>query len=115
MTYRQLRDSLPTVISIPTLGGRADIEIHNPSYGHLMVINSQGNSYPVSESDWNNACVIRSRNPQNPWKSKHYTGINAYSSYGLIHAAALLRKIEENGLVECDDLVESLPLCRDTW
>jgi hypothetical protein len=51
MTYRQLRDSLPTVISIPTLGGRADIEIHNPSYGHLMVINSQGNSYPVSEAD----------------------------------------------------------------
>jgi hypothetical protein len=113
MTYRQLRDSLPTALTIPTLGGRAEIEIHNPSYGHLTAINSKGNSYPVTEADWNNACVIRSRNPQNPWASTHYSGISSFYSYGLIHTAALLLHVEEEwieGLGEssCETLAETI-------
>lgn len=98
MTYSKLREALPTVIVIPTLGGRADIEIHNPAYGHLNAVNSKGSSYHVTEADWRNACVIRSRNTRNPWASKHYTGLSSFFSYGLIHAAALLRFVEEEGM-----------------
>lgn len=113
MSYRQLRDALSPILSIPTLARRTEIEIHNPSYGPLIVINSQGKSYQISETDWNSTCSIRSQNPQNPWGSKHYTG--PHYSYGLIHAAALLREIEDNGLVESDDLVGTSQPCRDTW
>lgn len=104
MTYSQLRNSLPTQFTIPTLGGRADMEIHNPSFGRLIAVNSKGSPYHVTETDWRNACVIRSRNPRNPWASKHYTGLSAFFSYGLIHAAALLRFVEEEGM---DGLGES--------
>jgi hypothetical protein len=103
LTYRQLRDSLPAVHTIPTLGGRNDIKFHNPSFGDLMAINSKGKCYPVTASDWNNACVIRSRNPHNPWASRHYTGISSFYSYGLILAAALLRHVEEEGLAEAGE------------
>jgi hypothetical protein len=98
MTYSELRKALPTVIAIPTLGGRADIEIHNPAYGQLIAINSKGSAYQITETDWNNARVIRSRHPYNPWASKHYTGLSSFFSYGLIHAAALLRFVEEEGM-----------------
>lgn len=104
MTYHQLRNFLPTVTTIPTLGGRADIEIHNPAGGHLMAINSNGNPYQITEADWNNARVIRARNPRNPWKSAHYTGLSAFFSYGLNPAAAFLRAIEEGDLASFDDL-----------
>lgn len=113
ISYRELRDALSPILTIPTLGRRTEIEIHNPSYGPLTVINSQGKNYQISETDWNSTCSIRSQNPQNPWGSKHYTG--THYSYGLIHAAALLREIEENGLVESDDLVGTSQPCRDTW
>jgi hypothetical protein len=103
MTYRQLRDSLPTIHTTPTLGGRNEIKFHNPSFGDLMVINSKGKCYPVTESDWNNARAIRSRNPRNPWASGHYTGISSFYSYGLILAAALLRHVEEEGLAEASE------------
>lgn len=98
MNYRQLRSILPSISTIPTLGGKAEVRIHNPAYGDLIAINSKGNSYTVSASDWQNASVIRSRNPRNPWASAHYNGISAFFSYGLIHAAALLRYIEEEGV-----------------
>jgi hypothetical protein len=98
MTYSDLRKSLLTMITIPTLGGRADIKIHNPAYGQLIAINSKGSAYQITETDWNNALVIRSRHPRNPWASKHYTGLGSFFSYGLIHAAALMRYIDEDGL-----------------
>lgn len=98
MTYSQIRNSLPTHFTIPTLGGRAEMEIHNPSFGHLIAVNSKGNSYQITETDWNNARVILSRHPRNPWATKHYTGLSSFFSYGLIHAAALLRFVEEEGM-----------------
>ena len=106
MTYSQLRNSLPTQFTIPTLGGRADIEIHNPSFGHLIAVNSKGSSYHVTEVDWRNAGVIRSRNPRNPWASKHYTGLSSFFSYGLVHAAALLRFMEENDFEAAEDAAQ---------
>ncbi len=96
MTYSELRNALSTQFSIPTLGGRTDIEIHNPSFGHLIAINSKGNAYHVTEADWNNARVLRNRNPHTPWATKHYSGLSSYSSYGLTYAAALLRFVEED-------------------
>ena len=30
---------------MPTLGGRAELDIHNPSFGNLIAINSEGNGY----------------------------------------------------------------------
>ena len=55
----------------------------------------------VTADDWRNAIILRSRNPRNPWAIKHYSELRSYTSYGLIHAAALLRHVEERGLVEC--------------
>ena len=104
ITYRQLRSILPTLITIPTLGGRAEIEIHNPAGGYLMAVNSKGNGYPITEADWNNARAIRARNPRNPWKSAHYTGLSEFISYGLNPATALLRAIEEGDLASSADL-----------
>jgi hypothetical protein len=80
------------------------MEIHNPSFGHLIAVNSKGSPYHVTETDWRNACVIRSRNPRNPWKSAHYTGLSAFFSYGLNPAAALLRAIEEGDPVGIEEL-----------
>jgi hypothetical protein len=104
MPYKKLREVLPTISTIPTLGGRVEIEIHNPAGGHLMAINSNGGRYHVTEADWNNACAIRCRNPRNPWASKHYTNYHDYTSYGLIHAAAILREVEETTLAASDAL-----------
>lgn len=104
MTYSQLRNILPTVTTIHTLGGRAELEIHNPAGGYLMAVNSNGNATQITEADWNNACVIRSRNPRSPWATKHYSGLSSFSSYGLNPAAALLRTIEEGDLFGLDDL-----------
>jgi len=104
MKYSQLREALPAQLSISTLGGRQEIEIHNLACGHLTVINSKGSAYTITEADWHNAQIIRSRNPRNPWASKHYTGLSAFTSYGLTHAAALLRHLEENHF----DYTESL-------
>jgi hypothetical protein len=102
ITYSQLRNLLPAICRIPTLGGRSEIEIHNPAGGYLMAINSNGGRYVVTEADWNNARTLRSSNAQNPWASKHYTSLNSYASYGLIHAAALLRTIEQVGSLDAD-------------
>jgi hypothetical protein len=102
--YKQLREFLPAISTIPTLGGRAEIEIHNPAGGHLMVINSNGGRYHVTEADWNNACAIRGRNPRNPWATRHYTDYHDFTSYGLIHAAAILREVEEATLAASDAL-----------
>ena len=104
MTYHQLRNILPTVTAIPTLGGRVELEIHNPAGGDLMAVNSKGNGTQITEADWNNAFVTRSRNPRSPWATKHYTRISAFFSYGLNPAAALLRAIEEGDLASFDDL-----------
>ena len=104
MPYKQLREFLPSISTIPTLGGRAEIEIHNPAGGHLMVINSNGGRYHVTEADWNNACGIRGRNPRNPWATRYYTDYHDFTSYGLIHAAAILREVEEAALAASDAL-----------
>lgn len=104
MHYKELREFLPTISTIPTLGGRAEIEIHNPAGGHLMVINSNGGRYHVTEADWNNACAIRGRNPRNPWATRHYTDYHDFTSYGLLPAAAILREVEEAALAASEDL-----------
>jgi hypothetical protein len=104
MTYSQLRNSLPTQFTIPTLGGRAEIEIHNPAGGHLMVINSNGGRYHVTEADWNNACAIRGRNLRNPWATRLYTDYHDFTSYGLLPAAAILREVEEAAIAVSEDL-----------
>ena len=104
MPYKQLREFLPTISTIPTLGGRAEIEIHNPAGGHLMVINSNGGRYHVTEADWNNACAIRGRNPRNPWATRLYTDYHDFTSYGLLPAAAILREVEEAALAVSEDL-----------
>lgn len=107
MTYSELRKALPANFKTDTLGGRNEIEFHNPAGGYLMAINSRGNAYHVTEADWNNACVLRSRHSQNPWASKHYTGLSSYTSYGLIYAAAMLRTIEQGSDFSAD--MQSLP------
>ena len=95
MTYQQLRAFLPAESTIPTLGGRTEIELINPSFGNLTIINFKGNCYLITESDWQNACAICKRNPHNPWRSSHYCDLSSYYSYGLVHAAAILRYISE--------------------
>jgi hypothetical protein len=104
MTYRQLCDSLPTVTTIPTLGGRADIEIHNPAGGYLVAINSRGKRYHVTEANWNHANAIRRANPVNPWASQLYNNYHFQDDHGLYHAAGILRAIEEGDLPGFDDL-----------
>jgi hypothetical protein len=97
MNYRQLRQSLRACMRIPTLGGRSSVTIHNPAGGMLVAMNSNCPIYEVSEADWNNARVIRSRNPRNPWASRLYSETSMVFSYGLIHAAALLRHLLRAG------------------
>lgn len=97
MTYNDLLDLLPPQLEIPTLGGRQSITILNHGPHGLQVINSKGNAYPLDRQDWKGAKHIRSCNPLNPWKTAHYTGLHMWTSYSLIHAAALLRHFEEQG------------------
>jgi hypothetical protein len=104
MPYKELREVLPTISTIPTLGGRAEIEIQNPAGGHLMATNRNGGRYHVTEADWINACAICGRNSRNPWASMHYTNYHDFTSYGLIHAAAILREVEAGSLIELDGL-----------
>ena len=104
MSYRQLRELLPTISNFLTLGGKAEIEIHNPCGGHLFVINSKGNRYRVTEANWIHANAIRRSHPANPWASNHYTNYHFQDDHGLYHAAALLRAIEEGDLASFDDL-----------
>lgn len=100
VSYRQIREILPAISSIPTLGGKAEINIHNPVGGHLAVINSKGNRYHVTEGNWNHACVIRKSNLLNPWIGKLYRNYHFEDDHGLYHAAAILRAIEEGDLLE---------------
>ena len=104
ITYRQLRELLPAITTIDSLGGRAEIDIHNPAGAYLTVINSKGNRYNVTESNWNDANAIRRANPANPWASPLYTNYHFQDDHGLYHAAAILRAIEEGDLLELDDL-----------
>lgn len=97
MTYLQLRAALPSTFTIATLGGRKTIEIHNPIGGDLRAVNSKHRSYLISEADWNHARIIRGKHPRTPWASRHYTGLSDHFSYGLVHAASLLRHLEEQG------------------
>ncbi len=97
MNYRQLRQSLRACMRIPTLGGRSSVTTHNPAGGMLVAMNSNCPIYEVSEADWNNARVIRSRNPRNPWASRLYSETRMVFSYGIIHAEALLRHLLRAG------------------
>jgi len=100
ITYRQLREMLPAISTICSLGGRAEIGIHNPAGASLCVINSKGNRYQVTESNWNDANTIRRSNPANPWASTLYNSYHLQDDHGLYHAAAILRAIEEGDLFE---------------
>jgi len=104
MTYKQLRDSLPTLTTIRTLGGRADIEIHNPAGGYLIAINRNANRYHVTEENWDHANAIRRANPANPWASQLYNNYHFQAHHGVYHAASILRAIEEGDLPCFDDL-----------
>lgn len=103
LTYRQLRQLLPAISTIPSLGGKAEIVIHNPVGGHLSIINSKGNRYHVTESNWNQANTIRRSNLINPWAAKHYSNYHFDNDHGLYHAAAILRAIEEGDLLEINN------------
>lgn len=104
IAYRQLRELLPAISTIPSLGGRIEIDIHNPAGGYLYVINSKGNRYHVTESNWNDANAIRRSNAANPWAAKHYSNYHFENDHGLYHAAAMLRAIEEGDLIELDNI-----------
>lgn len=104
VSYRQLRELLPAISSIPTLGGKKEIEIHNSVGGHLSVINSKGNRYHVTEGNWTHACAIRKSNLANPWVGKLYSNYHFEDDHGLYHAAAILRAIEEGDLLEITGL-----------
>jgi len=103
-TYRQLRELLPSMTTIPTLAGRAEIDIHNPVGGHLTIINTKGNRYHVTEANWNHACAIRKSNSANPWVGKLYSNYHFHDDHSVYHAAAILRAIEEGSLIELDGL-----------
>lgn len=96
MTYEDLRIQIPPISRISTLGGRSEVQLHNPQYGDLIAINSKGNSYAVSRQDWVNVQAIREQNPGNPWKGSLYAETSRFFSFGLIHAAALQRYIEQD-------------------
>jgi hypothetical protein len=98
ITYRQLREMLPAITTIDSLGGRAEIDIHNPAGAFLTVINSKGNRYFITESNWNDANTIRRANPVKPWASQLYTNYHFQDYHGIYHAAAILRAIEEDDL-----------------
>jgi hypothetical protein len=104
ITFRQLRELLPAITTIDSLGGRAEIDIHNPAGAYLTVINSKGNRYFVTESNWNDANAIRRANPAKPWASQLYTSYHLQEDHGLYHAAAILRAIEEDNLLELDSI-----------
>lgn len=104
ITYHQLRLLLPSTFTIATLGGKKEVRFQNQAGGYLMAINSKGNSYHVTEADWNHANSIRAHNPRNPWKSSLYSELSQFFSYGLNHAAALLCAIEEGDLLELDSI-----------
>lgn len=104
LSYRQLRELLPAISSIPTLCGKNEIDIHNPAGGHLTVINSRGNRYHVTEGNWTHACAIRKSNLANPWVGKLYSNYHFEDDHGLYHAAAILRAIEEGDLLEITGL-----------
>jgi len=97
MTYDEIREQLPPILTIKTLGGRRFLSLHNPPIGELRVINSKGGRYPLTRQDFVGAKAIRSANYRNPWRSALYTDLGEYFSYSLIHAAALLRHVEEGG------------------
>lgn len=103
VSYRQLRELLPAISNIRTLGGRSEIIIHNPAGGHLTVINSRGNGYHVTEPNWKHASAIRKSNPANPWVTKLYSNYHFEDDHGLYHAAAILRAIEEGDFLEIED------------
>lgn len=98
ITFRQLREMLPAISTIRSLGGRAEIDIHNPAGAYLTVTNSKGNRYVITEANWNDANTIRRSHPEKPWASKLYTNYHFHDDHGLYHAAAILRAIEEGDL-----------------
>ena len=104
LSFRQLRELLPAITTILSLGGRTEIDIHNPAGAYLTVTNSKGNRYFITEANWNDANTIRRTNPAKPWASQLYTNYHFQDDHGLYHAAAILRAIEEGDLLELDDL-----------
>lgn len=104
ITFRQLREMLPAITTIDSLGGRTEIDIHNPAGGYLSIINSKGKRYYITESNWVHANAIRRSNPAKPWASQLYTNYHFQDDHGIYHAAAILRAIEEDDLIELDDL-----------
>ena len=104
LSFRQLRQLLPAITTILSLGGRTEIDIHNPAGAYLTVTNSKGNRYFITEANWNDANTIRRTNPAKPWASQLYTNYHFQDDHGLYHAAAILRAIEEGDLLELDDL-----------
>lgn len=104
LSYRQLRELLPAITTILSLGGRTEIDIHNPAGAYLTVTNSKGNRYFITEANWNDANTIRRTNPAKPWASQLYSNYHFQDDHGLYHAAAILRAIEEGDLLELDDL-----------
>ena len=97
MNHDELRQYLPPLLTIKTLGGRVSLMIENPPVGDLRVTNSRGSSYRLTHHDWATADSIRRANPRNPWKTSLYTELGEFFSYSLVHAAALLRHIEQDG------------------
>jgi hypothetical protein len=104
ITFHQLRELLPAIATIRSLGGRAEIDIHNPAGAYLTVTNSKGNRYFITEANWNDANTIRRSNAANPWASQIYNNYHLPEDHGLYHAAAILRAIEEGDLLELGNI-----------
>ena len=104
LSFRQLRQLLPAITTILSLGGRTEIDIHNPAGAYLTVTNSKGNRYFITEANWNDANTIRRSNPAKPWASQLYTNYHFHDDHGLYHAAAILRAIEEGDLLELENI-----------
>jgi hypothetical protein len=94
MTYDKLLSRIPPALTIASLGGRTTITILNHGPAGLSVLNSKGRTYRLTRQDWSGAKAIRDSHPRNPWGTVHYTQLNMWYSYSLIHAAALLRHME---------------------
>ena len=93
MTYTELLDQMPPTLTILSLGGRTSLTIYNLQDG-IMVENSKGSTYRITENDWINAKRIRAAYPRSPWRTTFYSEPSSVFSYALIYAAALLRHIE---------------------
>jgi hypothetical protein len=104
LSFRQLRQLIPAITTIRSLGGKKEIDINNPAGAYLTVTNSKGNRYFITEANWNDANTIRRAHPENPWASNLYNYYHLPDDHGLYHAAALLRAIEEGDLLDLGNL-----------